>query len=748
MIKSLKKWASTVALVGASFLPMPGYSDPISTNQDFVSIEHNLNKGTDAVATSLKMNRYKIGTEGKDASPYDVVFGYPGTRSGKWAPKAVTHVGGYDLSTDTRPTNSFTDFNFDFSVVIQDNQSFIGTNKLGVSVSENSTYKYIPTNENWTISYNINPSYYTGGAPRTDKKNVRDLCPVTNVVYYWTNSAGQGVGINIPKSATNSVGEVVFGSGTLHKEFNKLVSSSAGSGTNSPNGTQIVNYNSVNTVGLNANEGSFVDKYVVARDDGIGNITVTTNDILGQDVASTNVTILGMGSNSVSAVYGRKQFPVNVAKSGSGSGNSSWTNGVSQWGDSTNVNFNAGAHSGLSAILVNGVVNRTFNPATNSYNFITEPITNAQTITGVFDLEKFLVSAAAGRNGSVGQAQAEVAYGGSTSVVYTADAGFKTGKIYVDGNLVSSGGNLEERVSVNNVTGNRNVSGEFKAILLADGTPEWFRIQNGLAAGDLSKQDTDRDGVSDGDEFIGGTDPTNATSQNSQFRIDGINCANGAVQITYFGTSRGREYGAEFKPTLTNIGWQVLTNKMTGNGGDRSLTLTFPDGNTGFFQGTMNTNEQASELIEYTINTQLGGTGDGSISPRRARVIDGESTNIVVRAVDADRAIAEVRKNNVVIPEAAGQVVQIVPFENMTVNNQTVTAVVNDLYDSHGIPYWRYTGSGLKHPGEVVTAKMEGDVDDPDDDGDPDHDGFVNWIELKAGKHPLDPESYPGDNNN
>lgn len=304
--KNLRKWLGIAAL-GASML-VPGKA---VANQDLVLIEHNIFKSGDNDSTSLNIGRRNNATEDKDS--YDGEYSYPSLRLGQWASKAVTRIQGYDLSLDRRPTNSLTDFNFDLSVVIQNNQDIIGTNIPGISIATNSIYKYIPTNEHWTISYDIKTNYFVeGGAPKTDIKNLREFCPNPNVTNYWTNSVGKGIGISIPASDTNANGEVVFGTGRLHKEYNQLISSSTANGTNNPAGTEILDYNTNKTVNLQANDGAYIDYYILTRTDSTGGVNVVTNPC-GTNVTSTNVTLEGlMGSNSVHAVYAPNQYTVQI----------------------------------------------------------------------------------------------------------------------------------------------------------------------------------------------------------------------------------------------------------------------------------------------------------------------------------------------------------------------------------------------------------------------------------------------------
>lgn len=296
--KSLKRWLATAALAGGFLLPRA------NAGQDMVYVLNGIIKqGEETGAGSeLYLGHKTDATEGYGT--WDTDYSYPSIRSGTWNPKAVTHVEGHDLSTDRRPTNSFTDFNFDLSVIIKDGQNVIGTNLLGAKVYDTASTDYIPTNEHWILSYDINTNYFVeGGAPRTDVRNLRELCPAPNVVYYLTNSAGKGIGINLPVSDTNANGEIVFGTGRFHKEYNQLSSSSTGNGTNNPVGTEILDYNTNKTVSLNAAQDYYVNYYLLTRTDNTGTVTTASN-ACGPTVSSTNVAIDSIkGSNSIYAAY-------------------------------------------------------------------------------------------------------------------------------------------------------------------------------------------------------------------------------------------------------------------------------------------------------------------------------------------------------------------------------------------------------------------------------------------------------------
>jgi hypothetical protein len=124
------------------------------------------------------------------------------------------------------------------------------------------------------------------------------LCTNVNLAYEWVGPTNFVVN-------TTTNGEFNTGKYTQFCDWNRLVSSSTSGGTNTPNGSQIVNYDISTNVNLKANSGNYIDYYVLTTTDNTGLVSVVTNDFSGTGVTNTNVPIDHLkGSNSIYTVYG------------------------------------------------------------------------------------------------------------------------------------------------------------------------------------------------------------------------------------------------------------------------------------------------------------------------------------------------------------------------------------------------------------------------------------------------------------
>jgi Bacterial TSP3 repeat len=81
--------------------------------------------------------------------------------------------------------------------------------------------------------------------------------------------------------------------------------------------------------------------------------------------------------------------------------------------------------------------------------------------------------------------------------------------------------------------------------------------------------DTDGDGATDLQEFLAGTDPTNA---NSVFRVLTIQSAGGGTKTLLWSGNSTRSYRAEFKDDLTVATWTALTGTISWNGTTASIS--------------------------------------------------------------------------------------------------------------------------------------------------------------------------------
>ncbi len=86
--------------------------------------------------------------------------------------------------------------------------------------------------------------------------------------------------------------------------------------------------------------------------------------------------------------------------------------------------------------------------------------------------------------------------------------------------------------------------------------------------------DTDGDGATDLQEFLAGTDPTNA---NSVFRVLTVAPAGGGTKTLLWSGNPARSYRAEFKDDLTVASWTALTGTISWNG----TTASLPDPTAG-----------------------------------------------------------------------------------------------------------------------------------------------------------------------
>jgi len=519
----------------------------------------------------LSLSRVNGATDGYDGSPKDIKWlslppsGQGG--QGTYGAKIVTFVGENSLRAESISPDSTKNFEASLIAVTYQGHSFTGISQLGIKSTTNSVYKGFDPQKHYVGEYSVSNVFRTSEQPFYEKKDLRALVTNANIFFVWEGPTD----INIPSSQTNTQGEVTYGKFSESEDWNRFVSTSEGPGANSWAGSEIMNYNSDTNVTLNANDGSFVDKYIVTRTGNTGDRTVTTNDIPGQDVSTTNITVNGIkGSNSVHAIYGTKQYPVTITTSGAGSGNSSWTNANVYHGDITNVVINAGVGSELEAIVEDGITNKIFNPATNSYNYTSGTVTNSKTIEGVFDLKKFLIDSSVSGPGSVNPSSVLVPYGESTTVVVNADSDYQIADLGVvengSTNHIEAARNQKQYpVVFNTVTSSQTLGANFSEIKTDGGAPfTWFSA-NGITndVDKIDSADPDSDGFNNLEEYISDTKPTNSLSYFPPVRIE---VREGRAYLGISETSTGRVYGLDARSSLSSGTWESLTNRIQGTG--------------------------------------------------------------------------------------------------------------------------------------------------------------------------------------
>ena len=105
-----------------------------------------------------------------------------------------------------------------------------------------------------------------------------------------------------------------------------------------------------------------------------------------------------------------------------------------------------------------------------------------------------------------------------------------------------------------------------------DGLPDsWETTYFGTATGANPAIDSDGDGMTNGQEYIAGTDPTNALSY---LKIVSLTAPPGAILT--FGAISNRTYSIQFKDAIEAANWSKLTDVPART---NNYTATIPDAN-------------------------------------------------------------------------------------------------------------------------------------------------------------------------
>jgi hypothetical protein len=119
----------------------------------------------------------------------------------------------------------------------------------------------------------------------------------------------------------------------------------------------------------------------------------------------------------------------------------------------------------------------------------------------------------------------------------------------------------------------------------SDGIPDWWRLAyfgHALGqAGDLSRagDDADGDGVSNGNEFLAGTDPLNPASV---FRISNVSIVNGSNVLIACPTVTNRSY--QLQKTASLGAWSAVGPFVPGTNGLNTWTDSGPTTNPQFYR--------------------------------------------------------------------------------------------------------------------------------------------------------------------
>jgi len=183
------------------------------------------------------------------------------------------------------------------------------------------------------------------------------------------------------------------------------------------------------------------------------------------------------------------------------------------------------------------------------------------------------ITASAGPHGAISPSNAVVVmYGDSTNLVITPAAYWHVGDVATNGVSVGA----VTAFTWSNVTADGAIAATFAANLAAQGTPHWWLAQYGLTNGgwtfnQAETNQSDSDGVNNGQEYIADTDPTNAASY---FKI--LSISNSVPMTIRFQSSSNRLYTMNGCSNLVNGVWTnvVGAGPRVGAGGLDSMRDT------------------------------------------------------------------------------------------------------------------------------------------------------------------------------
>ena len=188
------------------------------------------------------------------------------------------------LQSDGRPTSSETIFRAKLIVIDKIGDGFTTSSRLNLLSLD------LDASRHYTAYIHYDNTYAANGSNYYISVNIRDVNEFRNYVEL------PGI-VNCPSG-------VVFGTVDINPQFNRLVSSNVGGGTNGFEGNIILAYDTSTNITLAANPDNYLSQYILTRTDNTGIVSVVTNILPDQTVTTTNIAINNIkGRNAIFAVY-------------------------------------------------------------------------------------------------------------------------------------------------------------------------------------------------------------------------------------------------------------------------------------------------------------------------------------------------------------------------------------------------------------------------------------------------------------